>query len=251
MHVDESPTYYWATKRYDLSFPLLQEELEAEVVIVGGGFSGINTALELAEQGVTDVVVLEGRHLGYGGTGRNGGQVMAGIGHDIETLRKDVGDEGVRSIFALSDLGPRIMRERIERYRIDADFRDGYVYLAYNARQAATLRGWEREFRALGTPSEIRYVEGSDLRRMVGSDVYHAGLYHGGGGHVHSLNLLLGEAKALTVRRSRSTTASESVCVLRRAVCWQASSCGPSTDSTIAWSPSCIGARSTSTRSTR
>ncbi|MGC4029921.1 MAG: FAD-binding oxidoreductase [Steroidobacteraceae bacterium] len=198
MHEDETPTYYTATRRYELSFPSLEGDIEADVVIIGGGFSGIHTALELAEQGVTNTVVLEGRYLGYGGTGRNGGQVMAGIGHDLDAVRKDVGEEGLRAIFALSDLGPQIMRERIARYGIDADFRSGYGYMAYNARQAKTLRAWEKEFKSLGSPHEIRYVEGADLRQIIGSEVYKAGLLHMGGGHVHSLNLLLGEAKALT-----------------------------------------------------
>nr|VUD22738.1 putative oxidoreductase [Salmonella sp. NCTC 7297] len=56
--------YYGATKKYPLHFPALQEDIDADVVIIGGGFSGINTALELAEQGITNIVVLEARHLG-------------------------------------------------------------------------------------------------------------------------------------------------------------------------------------------
>jgi gamma-glutamylputrescine oxidase len=198
MHTDETPTYYTATKKYDLSFPSLEGDIETDVVIVGGGFSGIHTALELAERGLTDTVVLEGRYLGYGGTGRNGGQVMAGIGHDLDAIKADVGEEGLRAIFALSDLGPQIMRDRITKYNIDADFRNGYGYLAYNARQAKTLRNWEKEFKSLGSSYEIRFLERREVRQIVGSDVYEAALLHMGGGHVHSLNLLLGEAKAVS-----------------------------------------------------
>jgi len=198
MHADETATYYTATKKYNLSFASLEDDIQAEVVIIGGGFSGIHTALELAENGVTDVVVLEARYLGYGGTGRNGGQVMAGIGHDLDAIKKDVGDEGLQAIFSLSDLGPQIMRERIGRYNIDADFCSGYGYMAYNGRQAKTLRSWEKDFKSLGSPYEIRYVEGKEVMDIIGSEVYQAGLLHMGGGHVHSLNLLLGEAKAVT-----------------------------------------------------
>ena len=113
--------YYGATKKYQLHFPALREDIEADVVIIGGGFSGINTALELAEQGITNVVVLEARHLGYGGTGRNGGQVMAGIGHDIEAVKKHVGKEGLETLFKIANLGAGIIRERIRKYNIDAD----------------------------------------------------------------------------------------------------------------------------------
>ncbi|HZX19182.1 MAG TPA: FAD-binding oxidoreductase [Pseudomonas sp.] len=193
----ETPTYYTATKKYDLSFPSLEADIEADVVVIGGGFSGINTALELAEQGITNIVVLEGRYLGFGGTGRNGGQIMAGIGHDLEKIRKDVGEEGVRAIFEISDQGAEIIKSRIERYNIDADFCHGYGYMGFNARQEKTLAAWEKEFKALSPQHEIRLLVGSELKQMIGSDAYSSGLLHMGAGHVHSLNLLLGEAKAL------------------------------------------------------
>lgn len=145
----ETPTYYTATKKYELNFPSLEADLEADVVVIGGGFSGINTALELAEKGIKNIVVLEGRYIGFGGSGRNGGQVMAGIGHDLEAIKADVGEDGVRAIFEISDQGAQIIKARIDKYGIDADFRHGYGYMGFNARQEKTLRAWESEFRKL------------------------------------------------------------------------------------------------------
>ncbi len=198
MHQTETPTYYTATKKYDLYFPSLSTDIDADVVVIGGGFSGVNTALELAEKGITNVVVLEGRFLGFGGTGRNGGQIMAGIGHDLGKIRKDVGEDGLRTIFEISDAGADIIKARIEKYKIDADFRHGYGYMAFNSRQAKTLRTWEKEFRSLSSKHEIQFLAGSEVKGIIGSDIYGSALLHMGGGHVHSLNLLLGEAKALT-----------------------------------------------------
>ncbi len=194
----DARNYYTATKKYDLSFDRLQQDLDADVVVVGGGFSGINTALELAEKGITNIVVLEARYLGYGGTGRNGGQVMAGIGHDIDLVKKHVGPEGLEVLFKIANLGAGIIKSRVAQYNIDADFRHGYGYMGFNKRQEKTLYQWYKEFKEIDPDSQIDFVTGSDVRTMVGSDAYWCGIRHMGGGHVHSLNLLLGEAKALT-----------------------------------------------------
>ena len=157
----DAKNYYTATKKYDLSFPRLTQDIDVDVVVIGGGFSGINTALELAEKGIANIAVLEGRHLGYGGTGRNGGQVMAGIGHDLELVRKHVGESGLEVLFKIANLGAGIIRSRIERYDIGADFRQGYGYLAFNSRQEKTLRTWQKEFQSISPDDEIELFTGS------------------------------------------------------------------------------------------
>lgn len=188
--------YYGATKKYQLQFAPLQEDLQADVVIVGGGSSAINTALELAERGVTDVIVLEARHLGYGGSGRSGGQVMAGIGHDIDAVKKHAGPQGLKTLFAIAHLGAGIIRERIKKYQIDADFVPGYGYLAYNTRQLRTLQQWEKAFKRAAPDEEIALYTGSEVQQVVGSPVYCGALKHMGGGQIHALNMLLGCANA-------------------------------------------------------
>ena len=193
----ETPTYYTATRKYHLSFAALEEDIDVDIAVIGGGFAGINTALELAENGISNIAVLEARTLGFGGSGRNGGQIMAGIGHDLEKIRADVGEDGIRRIFEISDQGAKIIRERVAKYGIDADLCRGYGYMGFNQRQAKTLKNWEREFKSIAPNEDIRFLERQELGTIIGSDAYSSGLLHMGGGHVHSLNLLLGEAKAL------------------------------------------------------
>ncbi|MDH0756168.1 FAD-binding oxidoreductase [Pseudomonas juntendi] len=195
----ENPSnYYTVTRKYDLRFPDLEGDIETDVVIIGGGFTGINTALELAERGNHDVVVLESNYLGFGGSGRNGGHVMAGIGHELETIQNDVGPDGLKAIFEITDLGSNIIKDRIARYGIDADFQHGYGYLGFNRRQAKLLQQWEKDFKSLNPDQDIEYLEGAAVQSIVGSEYYSCALKHMGNGHIHSLNLLLGEAKAFT-----------------------------------------------------
>lgn len=196
MSLENPSTYYTITRQYDLHFPDLEGDIDTDVVIIGGGFTGINTALELAERGHKDVVVLESNYIGFGGSGRNGGHVMAGIGHDLETIERDVGAEGIKAIFEISDLGAGLIKERIAKYGIKADFQHGYGYLGFNNRQARLLQRWAKEFQSLSPDVEISYLEGAQVQSIVGSERYTCAVKHMGNGHIHALNLLLGAAEA-------------------------------------------------------
>ncbi|MBC2872814.1 FAD-binding oxidoreductase [Klebsiella pneumoniae] len=141
------------------------------------------------------MVVLEARHLGYGGTGRNGGR-DGRYRPRYRSGKKHVGKEGLETLFKIANLGAGIIRERIRKYNIDADFVPGYGYLAYNQRQLKTLRQWEKEFKAATPDEEIELYTGKEVQQVVGSEVYCGALKHMGGGQIHSLNMLLGSAQA-------------------------------------------------------
>ncbi|MBC2862464.1 FAD-binding oxidoreductase [Klebsiella pneumoniae] len=187
--------YYGATKKYHLHFPALREDIEADVVIIGGGFSGINTALELAEQGSPTwwcwrraISATAAPGATAAGDGRYRPRYRSG--------KKHVGKEGLETLFKIANLGAGIIRERIRKYNIDADFVPGYGYLAYNQRQLKTLRQWEKEFKAATPDEEIELYTGKEVQQVVGSEVYCGALKHMGGGQIHSLNMLLGSAQA-------------------------------------------------------
>ena len=97
MTAESQSSYYAATQNRSLECPTLQEAVRADVCVIGGGFTGINTALELVERG-RSVVLLEARQIGWGASGRNGGQLIRGFGQDVESFLPVLGEEGVRSL---------------------------------------------------------------------------------------------------------------------------------------------------------
>ena len=96
IHTDDYPdSWYLASRKLEFDCPVLEGELQADVCVVGGGFTGLNTASELAQRGMS-VVLLEARRIGWGASGRNGGQLIRGVGHDLEQFTRILGAEGVR-----------------------------------------------------------------------------------------------------------------------------------------------------------
>ena len=126
---EHTTSYYAATSVANDKYPALEGQVTTDVAVVGGGFSGVNTALELSERGY-EVTLLEANRLAWGASGRNGGQVIGGIGHDPNQFIKFVGDEGVRDIYDMGIECVEIIRERVAEYNIDCDLRWGYCDVA-------------------------------------------------------------------------------------------------------------------------
>ena len=190
-----APSYYAATANLELDFPPLEGEVQADVCVVGGGFSGLNTALELAERGAR-VVLLEARRIGWGASGRNGGQLVGGVRDAAEQFESVIGAEGVRELKRLGFEAVDRVRQRIARHGIDCALTWGFADLANKPRHWRHLQEEHAALQALGYPHPLRLVPKARLAEVVGSERYQGALVDEGSGHLHPLNLALGEAAA-------------------------------------------------------
>jgi len=199
IHTKDYPaSYYFASLKYQNNYEKLTEAITADICIVGGGFSGIASAIELAERGYK-VVVLEAHKIGWGASGRNGGQLIRGIGHDLEGFRKTIGQEGIDAINGMGIEANQIVIDRVNKYKIDCDLTMGYCDLATRSKHIKSL---EQDFQALTNssyPHKVRMLDQDELRQQViGSDNFIGGMEDMGSGHLHPLNLCTGEAKVAT-----------------------------------------------------
>ncbi|MBC3373296.1 FAD-binding oxidoreductase [Pseudomonas sp. SWRI92] len=188
-------SYYAASSLPQPDHPVLQGELVADVCVVGGGFSGLNTAIELAERGMS-VVLLEAHKIGWGASGRNGGQLIRGVGHGLDQFAPVVGADGVRQMKLMGLEAVEIVRQRVERFQIACDLTWGYCDLANKPDDLQGFAEEAEELRSLGYRYETRLLRADEMHSVVGSDRYVGGLIDMGSGHLHPLNLALGEAAA-------------------------------------------------------
>jgi len=191
-------SYYAATANATEPFPRLEEAIDVDVAIVGGGFTGIATALALAERGVR-AAVLEAQRIGWGASGRNGGQVTGSLSGDRameRQFRRKLGDEAADFVWNMRWRGHDIIRNRVAKYGIDCDLRHGHMQTAYRPSHVAELERMHRAACEHGMGDEVGMVYGAGLRDHVGTGIYHAGLVNRRNMHLHPLNLCLGEADA-------------------------------------------------------
>lgn len=187
-------SYYAATANQVTDFEQLKGAQQADVCVVGAGFTGISTALHLAERGY-NVHVVEASKVGWGASGRNGGQMIGGISGEA-SIAKFHGPGVEKLLWDMRWAGHEIIRERVERYGIDCDLKSGYLDVAIKPRHLAELQAGFELLEKHNFPFEFRLLSGLQTRDMIGTDAYIGALLNMGNGHLHPLNLCIGEARA-------------------------------------------------------
>ncbi len=187
-------SYYAATANQETDFAPLRGEQSADVCVIGAGFTGISTALHLAERGY-NVHVVEANRVGWGASGRNGGQMIGGIAGET-ALAKHWGRD-VEEIFGeLRWEGHNIIRQRVAQYDIDCDLKSGYLDVAIKERHLRDIEYDYERLQAAKFDHEVRVLSASETSDFIGTDAYIGALLNMGNGHLHPLNLCVGEAKA-------------------------------------------------------
>lgn len=194
-HTPYPDSYYAASANAAPIREHLNEAVETDVCVIGAGYTGLSTALFLLEQGYR-VVVLEAARVGFGASGRNGGQIVNSYSRDIDTVERSAGPDAAQLIGAMAFEGGRIIRERVARYGIDCDLKNGGVFAAFNARQMHHLETQKALWERYGY-DQLELLDRSGIRNVVACERYCGGMLDHGGGHIHPLNLALGEAAAV------------------------------------------------------
>jgi len=191
---EHTRSYYAATANDHTRYPELEGSRQADVCIVGAGFTGIATALTLAERGYS-VAVIEANRVGWGATGRNGGQLIHGIS-GLGKIEKKYGEGIADMLWDLQWRGNEIVVDRVKKYGIECDLKSGFVETALKKRHLDDLEGYFNEMEKRRSPWKYELWDREQTRAKLGTDAYIGGFVNYRDGHLHPLNLCAGEARA-------------------------------------------------------
>lgn len=194
-HTPYPQSYYAASATPAPQRPSLQGETETDVCIIGAGYTGLSTALFLLENGFK-VTVLEAAKVGFGASGRNGGQIVNSYSRDIDVIERSVGPKQAQLLGQMAFEGGRIIRERIAKYDIQCDLKDGGVFAANTPKHMKHLESQKKLWERYGH-TQLELLDEKRIREVVDTNSYVGGMLDMSGGHIHPLNLALGEAAAV------------------------------------------------------
>jgi gamma-glutamylputrescine oxidase len=187
-------SYYAATAQRSRAHPALQGEQRCDVAVVGGGLAGLSAALDLRQRGF-DVVLLEAEQVGFGASGRNGGQAIHGLACEPETIEAQLGRSEARRVWDMSIEALALLRQRIAEHRIECDWRDGWLGLAEGERKGRALAAsadWlERHY-----GYTLERIGPAQIGHWIASPRFHSGIHDKRSGHLHPLKYTLGLGEA-------------------------------------------------------
>ena len=188
-------SWYAATTDNPNVRPPLYGHIEADVCVIGAGFTGLTAALNLAQKGFS-VVVLDAHRAGFGASGRNGGQVGSGYNKSQRWLAKSLGQAPARALWEMAEESKADLRTFVAAHAPDARYRAGVAHGGYNLSEVAEEhRDAEYLAKTYGY-DQIEKLDASQLRDIVKTSVYQGGILDKGAGHLHPLRYVLGLAKA-------------------------------------------------------
>lgn len=190
------PASYYAATRADLApFPALTGEVRADVCIVGGGYTGLSAALHLADRGL-NVVLLEAHRVGFGASGRNGGQVGTGQRQDQDWLEKTVGKDHARQLWDLSLESVDMVRTLIRDHDMPCTFHEGIAHACFTQGEVDHARQYAEKMARDYGYDRITPLDNAGLQAILPAPIYKGGDIDRGAGHVHPLNYAVGLARA-------------------------------------------------------
>jgi gamma-glutamylputrescine oxidase len=190
-----APSWYAATAVGAQSRPSLDGDVTADVCIVGGGYTGLSAALHLAGHG-RSVVLVEANRLGWGASGRNGGQLHSGQRRDQATLEAWFGQARARQLFDLAEEAKATVKGLIDRHAIACDWRDGLIHAMHKPRYVPEMRDEVRHLQDRYGMGGLSLLDRDELASAIGTPVYFGGVRDASAGHLHPLNYALGLARA-------------------------------------------------------
>ncbi len=189
-------SYYAASANISENYPQLMGDHSVDICVVGGGYSGLSTAIALQEKGY-QVILLESVKIGFGASGRNGGQLVNSFSRDIDHIEKHYGQTTAQALGDMAFEGADCIRDLIKRYNIECDYKQGGLFAAFTDKQMQELEQKKMLWERFGN-TKLTMVDTKELKNIVNTSAYVGGLVDQHCGHIHPLKLALGEAAALT-----------------------------------------------------
>ncbi|MCV6586287.1 MAG: FAD-binding oxidoreductase [Marinibacterium sp.] len=187
-------SYYAATAAPLPPFPAATGTLDCDVCVVGAGYMGLSTALHLAQRGY-DVILIDAQRVGFGASGRNGGQLGPGQRVDQDTLEQMMGRDHAQALWDVAIQAQDLVRDLAASDLVHAQLHDGVLYADHRARYVPETRAYVDMLQTRYHHADVRFVDRDECRALVASDAYHGGMLDMRAGHIHPLEFAFGLAR--------------------------------------------------------